>query len=455
MSAIQLQASITHADSGLTASSAISYEAAEAAFSSDVISVITVNEEVTLGDIVTPRSVFIKLISGDDLQVGFASGTYQQRLSGADDFLFIRLDVEGRKEISTIAAIADVSSAMSGKYFDLTDRTGTVRVWFNMAATPAFGTITYGSPANANTVTVNGTVFTKVASAPGANEFTDIDELNDLVTALNGISSTSDGSIISIVADTAGTAGNSITLAKTGSALTLSGATLTGGTDASADPTKATGTLTFVANPSNNDTCTIGIKIYTFKTTLTGAANEVLIGAAATNSIDNLISAITDGAGVGTGEGSLYGTGTTVNTEATASAGAGDTMTVTALTASYAGNLIATTETFTNAGNVFSVGTLLGGVRPIPVVIVEGASAITNAIAIAAALNADAQFVSPVPTTALVTVTDAHTGTRANIVVGTSGMVVSTPPLQQGAASPVVHLKSLGTSQVVVAVAPA
>ena len=52
----------------------------------------------------------------------------------------------------------------------------------------------------------------------------------------------------------------------------------------------------------------------------------------------------------------------------------------------------------------------------------------------------------------VVTFTDKHTGTRTNISAGDSGFTVATT--QQGAASPVIHLKSTGTSQVVVAVAP-
>lgn len=119
----------------------------------------------------------------------------------------------------------------------------------------------------------------------------------------------------------------------------------------------ATGTLAYAANPSNNDTLTIGGVVYTYKTVLTGAANEILIGASASASLDNLIAAITGGAGAGT----TYGTGTVAHTSVTATAGAGDTMTVTALAYGVGGNSIATTETFTNAGNVFGAATLTGG----------------------------------------------------------------------------------------------
>lgn len=56
---------------------------------------------------------------------------------------------------------------------------------------------------------------------------------------------------------------------------------------------KATGTLTSDnTNVANNDTVTIGTKVYTFKTALTPAEGEVLIGANADASLLNLIHAI-------------------------------------------------------------------------------------------------------------------------------------------------------------------
>lgn len=109
-----------------------------------------------------------------------------------------------------------------------------------------------------------------------------------------------------------------------------------------AEVTYATGVLTFTGVAVNNDTVVLGSKTYTFKDTLTGAANEVLVELTASDAIDNLIAAITAGAGAGT----KYGTGTTANTSATAAAGAGDTMDVTALLPND--NSIVSTETLTN-----------------------------------------------------------------------------------------------------------
>lgn len=95
----------------------------------------------------------------------------------------------------------------------------------------ASGTVTYGSPSNGDTITVDGNEFTKVASSPGADEFSSISELTALIQALSSVNATDNGTIITIVAATSGTDGNSITLAKTGAALTLSDTTLLGGLD--------------------------------------------------------------------------------------------------------------------------------------------------------------------------------------------------------------------------------
>jgi len=119
---------------------------------------------------------------------------------------------------------------------------------------------------------------------------------------------------------------------------------------------RAVGILTLGAIPSNLDTVTVGAVTYTFETALTDTANFVLIGAAATNAIDNLIAAITNGAG----EGTLYGTGTVANPLATAAVGAGDTMGATAVALGAAGNTVVTTASL--ADGSWADTTLLGGV---------------------------------------------------------------------------------------------
>lgn len=107
--------------------------------------------------------------------------------------------------------------------------------------------------------------------------------------------------------------------------------------------------------PANNDTVTIGGQVYTFKTTLTGAAFEVLIGASAAAALDNLKEAVND---VGT-EGTNYGTGTTANAYVTATTNTNTTQLFEAKDATVSGSGIAVSES--SAQLSFDNTTLLGG----------------------------------------------------------------------------------------------
>ncbi len=95
--------------------------------------------------------------------------------------------------------------------------------------------------------------------------------------------------------------------------------------------------LTFGGNALDLETVTIDGKVYTFDdTTLDNIDGHVLIGATASDSLDNLIAAITLGAGSGT----LYAAATTLHPTVTASAGAGDTMDALVKLKGTAGNSI-------------------------------------------------------------------------------------------------------------------
>lgn len=84
---------------------------------------------------------------------------------------------------------------------------------------------------------------------------------------------------------------------------------------------KASGAIVVGALPANNTTMTLGLtgftQVYTFKTTLTGAANEILIGADVFTMASNIFEAINNGtvaeANNGTNAGTRYGTGTVRN----------------------------------------------------------------------------------------------------------------------------------------------
>ncbi len=120
--------------------------------------------------------------------------------------------------------------------------------------------------------------------------------------------------------------------------------------------TLAKGTLTFSANPLDTETVVVGSRTYTFQTTLVDSADNVLIGANASDSLDNLINAIV---ATVASEGTTHGTGTVVHSDVTASTFDGDTLVAEAKTDGLAGNLIVTTTTVTSA--TWSAVTLIGG----------------------------------------------------------------------------------------------
>jgi hypothetical protein len=101
----------------------------------------------------------------------------------------------------------------------------------------------------------------------------------------------------------------------------------------------AINTLTSSAIPNNDDTVTIGAQVYTFKTTLTPAANEVFIGASQALAMENLRRAINDDGVVNTN----YGTGTTQNVDVSATDTA-TTVVATALEKGSHDNSVVTTE---------------------------------------------------------------------------------------------------------------
>lgn len=91
--------------------------------------------------------------------------------------------------------------------------------------------------------------------------------------------------------------------------------------------TSATGTLTLTGNAADGETVSINGRAYTFQDALTNVDGNVLIGASASDTLDNLIAAINLSAGSGT----LYAALTVANDDVSAAAGSGDTMDVTAL----------------------------------------------------------------------------------------------------------------------------
>jgi len=112
-------------------------------------------------------------------------------------------------------------------------------------------------------------------------------------------------------------------------------------------PAKATGTLTSDAtNVADGETVVVGSKTYTFVDELSedtgdAVAYEVLVGASAAASLDNLKAAINGSAG----EGTTYSTGTEAHPDVVATTNTDTTQVVEAKLPGTAGNAIASTET--------------------------------------------------------------------------------------------------------------
>jgi len=105
----------------------------------------------------------------------------------------------------------------------------------------------------------------------------------------------------------------------------------------------------------NTNTVTLDGKVYTFQDTLTDVDGNVHIGAAISDTLDNLIAAI-NLAGPGLPD---YADAMTLHPTVRAVAGAGDTIDIFAKTGGVAGNSIDSTETSATAS--FATATLLGG----------------------------------------------------------------------------------------------
>ncbi len=129
------------------------------------------------------------------------------------------------------------------------------------------------------------------------------------------------------------------------------------------DLSVARSTLDVPATPLAAEIVTVGSQVYTFVATL-GSAGDVLIGANASESIDNLVDAINANPSTA---GTAFHSSTVVNADAAAQTFTDDTMLAFALVSGTPGNGIVTTTNVTGAS--WNFATLNGGsdiVRPQP-----------------------------------------------------------------------------------------
>lgn len=117
----------------------------------------------------------------------------------------------------------------------------------------------------------------------------------------------------------------------------------------------AQGTLTVTGQPLNTETVTIGGKVYTFQTVLTNVDGNIFIGATAAASLQNLKDAINL---TGT-PGTQYAALMAANAWAVANTITATTLQIISRIAGLIGNLVASTETLTNAS--FGAALLAGG----------------------------------------------------------------------------------------------
>ncbi|MDE2097294.1 MAG: hypothetical protein KGL39_08635 [Patescibacteria group bacterium] len=177
---------------------------------------------------------------------------------------------------------------------------------------------------------------------------------------------------------------------------------------------QATATITQAGQPSVGQTVTIGSQTYKFVGTLSGASNEVLIGATAVTTLSNLCNAIN----LGTGAGSIYGYYTPANTSASAALTSSTVVTLTAITGGTPGNLITLSTTASNYTLVAFSG---GGpnTNGISQVSVSGINLLTGAV----------QFNQSVSQTAsdLVAAINGYSGTSGFTASASAGVVTLTP----------------------------
>lgn len=131
----------------------------------------------------------------------------------------------------------------------------------------------------------------------------------------------------------------------------------------------ATGTYTVSGTIADGDTVTVDTLVYTFKTTLTGAAYEVLIGGSNANALSNFKLAVNASGTAGTN----YGTGTQKHPTTAGSTLTGTTLLFKANNLGTSGNTIATTTT--SAGASFGATTLTNGSNGSNIVVTGNAPA--------------------------------------------------------------------------------
>ena len=132
MSTIRSSISLAHATSRLRASGNQSRTTVDSGFSTAPITVGTSDQSLSLGDVITPQQAAVSVISGSPVLVGLDGSTYPFYLEAVGASLLIPFAVASLKETSVIVAEADSSGSLNQKFFQISDRNGTVGVWIDV-----------------------------------------------------------------------------------------------------------------------------------------------------------------------------------------------------------------------------------------------------------------------------------------------------------------------------------
>lgn len=481
-STIQSQASLVSLETGLNAASVTQRPASEDAFHSNSISLTAFAgpQLLSFGAIVVARQILFKLVSGDSVTISLDGGVLYPLIIGSPgEPVLIGLD---SRTVSVITCIADTAGSLGGKYFSIYDLDGLVWVWFDTgtgAGATATGTLTSNNTnvGIGETVTIGSKVYT-FRSVLVANTLT-----TDLVNVSNGDTVTIGSKIYTFQTTLTNVNGNVFIGANyTASLLNLSYAINafggTPGIEYAADtiahdrvtattPTAATLVITAIANlfsEAGLATSELSTHLVWAAITLGGSGatvpavyieGDVRIGTTADQSLTNLSSAINR-----LGNPDIDYKCAAAHPQVTADAFlTGHAFDIESIVIGTVGNYGTTTSA---ASLSFGGSTMTGGInsstapevttqRLLPVVIVSGSPNTVIAAAVSAALHADLSFICSV-SAATLTITDMQPGVREAIAAETSGF---TSPSQSFTIPATVWLKSAGTSQVAVAIAPA
>ncbi len=183
------------------------------------------------------------------------SGGFDITIDGGSQSVITGLNFSAQTNLNGVAAVVQTALGGSnkciwnGSQFIITSGT-------TGAGVEASGTITFtGNPTAADTVTIDGTSVEFVSSSPTGNQVliggTDLITATNLNTFLNASVDTNiskatysvSGLVVTVTYKSVGTNGNSFTLAKSSTAITLSASDLAGGTNASA--------VTYMTSPAS------------------------------------------------------------------------------------------------------------------------------------------------------------------------------------------------------------